>query len=82
VNSLFANSGTPCVTFAQTTVAILPFIFRGSDTFGQPTYALHERLQTFAEPGETLGGNIDHTALVNDTVLYEVTLSGHLVSLP
>jgi hypothetical protein len=63
-------------------IAIVPLTYTGQDVFGNFRYAGIARLQSYLDSGQCLAITIDHDSVIPLTAGYEITVSGHLVSLP
>jgi len=79
-SACFASPSHFPVAFANS-VVIMPLAFQGSGINGNVFGAI-SRTQAYVDPGHCLAVRIDHNLIVDPSVTYQITLSGHLVSLP
>ena len=63
-------------------IVIMPLTYQGNSVFGDFVFGGLARVQAYADTGHCLAVRIDHNALVDNSVRYQVTISGHLVSYP
>ena len=69
------------VTFGSP-VLIMPLTFQGTTVFGDYSFGAIQHVQAYVDSGQCLAVRIDHDATVDTSVSYNVTVSGHVVSLP
>ncbi len=79
-------SPAPCGTLQHFTTSqplvLLPSVFQATDTRNFDIYGNNQRVEAYADAGQVISVEIDTNSSFDNGTLFDVTMSGHLVSFP
>ena len=77
-----SRCSTQGYSLSRQSVVLLPPLFQGTDSRNFNIYGNTQRVQVYADSGQTLAVEIEGNVAFSNAAIFEVTMSGHLVSYP